>query len=139
MTPVSTTDRPLPHLTSWNRPFFAAGFDNVLKLQFCGTCRQHIYYPRPLCPRCGTRELDWVATSGSGTLYSYTIVWKPEHTYFLDQVPIVMGTVALAEGPMMFARVVDATEEQLAIGQALTVDFEVLTEEIALPVFRLAS
>lgn len=134
-----THDRPLPHLTSWNRPFFAAGFDGVLKLQFCGGCRRHVYYPRPTCPRCGARDLEWVATSGTGTLYSYTVVWKPEHTYFVDQVPIVMGTVALREGPMMFARVVDASEDELVIGRELTVDFDVLTEEIALPVFRIAS
>lgn len=99
----------------------------------------HIYYPRPLCPRCGTNDLEWTDISGVGTLYSYTVVHRPEHPYFLDQVPIVIGTVALREGPMMFARIIGAVDGQAAIGQNLTVDFEVLTDEIALPNFRIAS
>lgn len=134
---AQTPQRPLPQLTSWNRPFFAGGFEDTLRLQFCDDCQQHIYYPRPLCPRCGRSDLAWVDTSGAGTLYSYTIVHRPEHPYFLDEVPIMIATVALREGPMMFARVVDADEDQMAIGQRLSVGFELLTAEIALPVFHI--
>jgi uncharacterized OB-fold protein len=43
-------------------------------IQKCGTCAQHIYFPRDLCPHCGSGEVAFVEPKGSGTVYSTTTV-----------------------------------------------------------------
>ena len=43
-------------------------------VQKCGGCGQHIYFPREVCPHCGSDDLALVAPSGLGTVYSVTTV-----------------------------------------------------------------
>ncbi|NBS59752.1 MAG: DNA-binding protein, partial [Betaproteobacteria bacterium] len=51
----------------------------AFEIQKCAGCRQHVFYPRVVCPHCGVDKLDWVKASGSGTVYSTTVVRrKPE-------------------------------------------------------------
>ena len=48
-------------------------------IQRCTGCSQHVYFPRESCPHCGAHDLQWVAPSGYGTVYSTTtIARKPE-------------------------------------------------------------
>ena len=128
--------RPLPQLQDWNRPFFEGGFRNELILQRCRECDRYIYYPRPICHHCASFDLEWVQVSGEATLFSFTKVWSPEHPYFKPDVPITIGTVELQIGPMMFARIQTDDETELEIGMALEVEFEKVTDDIALPIFR---
>ena len=49
------------------------------QIQRCNDCRQHVFFPRQICPHCGSINLDWIAPSGSGTVYSTSVVRrKPE-------------------------------------------------------------
>ena len=43
-------------------------------IQQCGDCGQHIYFPREICPHCGSDQLTLVPPSGLGTVYSVTTV-----------------------------------------------------------------
>ena len=43
-------------------------------IQQCGDCSQHIYFPREVCPHCGSNTLALVAPAGLGTVYSVTTV-----------------------------------------------------------------
>jgi acetyl-CoA acetyltransferase/uncharacterized OB-fold protein len=43
-------------------------------IQQCGDCGQHIYFPREVCPHCGSNTLALVAPVGLGTVYSVTTV-----------------------------------------------------------------
>ena len=129
--------RPLPELHDWNRPFFEAGVRGEFKLQRCENCHRLVYYPRPMCHNCGSTRLVWERLSGNATLYSFTKVWSPEHPYFRDEIPIIFGAVDLDEGPRMFSRIRVDPGDVLAIGMRLKVTFEVLSDQIALPVFRL--
>jgi len=43
-------------------------------IQQCGDCGQHIYFPREVCPHCGSNTLALVAPAGLGTVYSVTTV-----------------------------------------------------------------
>ncbi len=141
MTPseAETPRRPLPELTDWNRPYFEAGLNGEFKLQRCRNCGRYIYYPRPICNECGCMDLDWEVVSGNATLYSFTKVWSPEHPYFRPEIPILMGTVELQEGPRMFSRIAGDPNQELEIGMALEVAFEVIATGIAIPVFRAKS
>ena len=43
-------------------------------IQQCTGCGQHIYFPREVCPHCGSDDLALVAPTGLGTVYSVTTV-----------------------------------------------------------------
>lgn len=40
--------------------------------QKCDACSKAIFYPRVLCPHCGSTELEWCSASGEGIVYSQT-------------------------------------------------------------------
>lgn len=42
--------------------------------QSCTACMRAIFYPRVLCPHCGSTELEWRSATGSGTVYSQTVL-----------------------------------------------------------------
>jgi uncharacterized OB-fold protein len=44
------------------------------EIQRCSGCAKHVFYPRVLCPHCGSGRLEWTAPSGRGTVYSTTVV-----------------------------------------------------------------
>ena len=43
-------------------------------LQRCADCARHVFYPRELCPHCGSTALGWVEASGNGTVHAVTTV-----------------------------------------------------------------
>ncbi|WP_233234926.1 Zn-ribbon domain-containing OB-fold protein [Bordetella sp. LUAb4] len=48
-------------------------------IQRCEACSRAVFYPRMVCPHCGSDQLAWQAPSGRGTVYSTTVVRrKPE-------------------------------------------------------------
>jgi hypothetical protein len=49
-----------------NRPFWAAAEQGQLLGKRCSDCAQHHWYPRVVCPFCGSANTDWVALSGQG-------------------------------------------------------------------------
>ena len=43
-------------------------------IQHCAACDRAVFFPRMLCPHCGSLELQWVAPAGAGIVYSTTVV-----------------------------------------------------------------
>lgn len=43
-------------------------------IQQCNSCARHIYFPREICPHCGSDQLALVAPSGLGTVHAVTTV-----------------------------------------------------------------
>lgn len=99
----------------------AAGPEHIYKeklaegrfeIQKCSGCARHVFYPRVVCPHCGSDKLGWIAASGSGVVYSTTVVRrKPEAG---GDYGVVL--VDLAEGPRMMSRVVDIEPGAVKIG-----------------------
>ena len=85
------------------------------EIQQCAACRRHVFYPRVLCPHCGAGQLDWVAASGRGTVYSTTVVRRKS----ADGGDYNVCLVDLAEGPRMMSRVVTVAPQEVKIGMAV--------------------
>lgn len=96
-----------------------------LWLQRCRRCESHYYFPRPVCPSCGTTDVVWTRVSGRASLYSYVINARPAPG-FEDRVPYAIAVVELEEGPRMMTNIVgiDNTPENLVLDMALEVAFE---------------
>ena len=74
------------------------------------------------------------ASSGRGRLYSWTVVWRPQHPAFT--VPYAPAIVSLDEGWFMMSAVVGCEPEDLRPDMALAVEFHPASDEITLPYFR---
>ena len=90
-------------------PYWAALAEGRLMLKRCPSCGQAHYYPRPHCPFCGAAKTDWEASSGRGSIYSYTINRGAPR-------PMAVAIVELAEGPRLSTAILDADVHALAIG-----------------------
>ena len=84
------------------REYLAKG---EFRIQRCTDCNQYNFYPRVLCPHCGSPAMEWVPASGQGTVYSSTAIRKRDGSHNV-------ALVNLAEGPRMMTRIdgVDPTE-----------------------------
>lgn len=126
----------VPTTTPETQPFWAAAAGGELALQFCGRCERFYFVPRPFCPRCWSREVEWRPVSGRGTLASYVISHIPVRGIY-EEIPFVIALVDLAEGPRMLATLTGVAPDpgELPLGAAVEVDFEA-REDLHLPVFR---
>jgi hypothetical protein len=131
--------QPLPQVFDWNRPFFEGGLEERLMLQRCDRCRRLIYYPRIVCPHCLCPDTTWEQLCGNGEIYSYSIVWRPQHPAFEDQLPITLAVIDLVEGVQIVSTIVGSAWETVTIGAAVRVVFDRVAPRIALPKFELAA
>lgn len=132
------SEGPQPRITEVNRPFWDGCRAGKLMLQRCSdpTCARFVFYPRVCCPYCGGGALGWEQASGCGRLQSWTVVHRPGHAAFLSDVPYVFGAATLAEGPLMYARLLVSPEARcLSIGTELRVVFPAPKAGITLPAF----
>jgi fatty-acyl-CoA synthase len=90
-----------------------------LRVPCCQDCGEFHFYPRSFCPKCGSERIEWREASGAGTVYSYTIVQRAPSPAFAREVPYVVATVALAEGPHLMTRIVGIPPEKVRIGMAV--------------------
>jgi uncharacterized OB-fold protein len=79
-------------------------------------------------------RLEWVDSSGRGTLYSYTVVHRPQQPSF--EVPYAVAIVLLEEGWHMLSTLIDVEEDRIEVGMPLEVVFQKMSDEITLPLFR---
>ena len=75
---------------------------------------RHVFYPRVAAPGTGEADLEWVAASGLGTVYSSTTVRQkpPAPSYNV-------ALIDLAEGCRMMSRVEGMASEDVRIGMAV--------------------
>ncbi len=96
--------------------YFEALADGRLLLQHCTDCDRSVFYPRMLCPHCGTARLGWREASGRGIVYATSVVRRrPE-----QGPPYNVALIDLAEGPRMMSRVETIAPEEVRIGMAVT-------------------
>ena len=86
--------------------------EGKFRIQKCGACDAHIFYPRALCNKCGSPNLETVVAAGVGTVYSTSVVrQRPE-----DGPDYNIAIVELAEGPRLLTRVEDIDPGEVSIG-----------------------
>jgi hypothetical protein len=125
---------PLPRPTPLSRPHWDGCRDGVLRYQRCRDCDTAVFVPQPVCPGCFGDGLAWVASSGRGAVYSFTVVHRPQRPAF--EVPYVVVIAELEEGWSMLSNLVDCDPADVRVGLPIEVVFRAMSEEITLPYFR---
>ncbi len=103
-------------------------------IQRCIGCHGYVFYPRLLCPHCGSAKLEWVRASGAGAIYSTTVMRrKPEAGGDYN-----VCLVELQEGPRLMSRVEGVPPDKVRIGMKVKARVAKGGEEGAFIVFELA-
>jgi uncharacterized OB-fold protein len=115
---MSTSTRTIaaPPVSPETQPFWDAAAAGRLMFKRCEACGEAHYYPRSICPFCGSDRTIWAEASGRGTIYSYSVFRRAA-------VPYAIAYVTLEEGPTMMTNIVDADLDAIRIGQRVRVRF----------------
>lgn len=125
---IRRDDFPLPDVSDpLVAPFFAAAARGELRVPLCGGCGRYVWYPAPVCPRCGRDDPVWTPVSGRGRLFSWVVVHRAFLPAFEDKVPFVTALVALEEDDAVrIVSYLDADPATLRAGQPVTAEFRPL-------------
>lgn len=91
----------------------AALNDGRFLIQRCSGCARAVYFPRELCPHCGSGDLAFETPQGTGTVYAVTTVRrKPESGGDYN-----VSLIDLDEGVRLMSRVEGLPSAEVRIGQ----------------------
>ncbi len=107
---------PSPEADPDTEKFWTAARDGKLMIGRCRTCGENHYYPRGMCPHCGSSEVMLVESSGKGEIYSYSILRRADPPY-------AIAYVTLEDGPTMMTNIIEADLDSLSIGQKVELKF----------------
>lgn len=132
---MSSPPKPVPQPTALSQPFWDGAREGRLLVQHCLSCGHIQHYPRDLCTGCWSAELEFRQVSGSGSVYTFSVVHRPPAPEFADT-PYVVGLVDLDEGVRMLARIEAADIDSIRIGSRVHAMFE-SRGDAAVPFFGL--
>ena len=122
---------PIPEPDADTAFFWEATRQHRLDILRCGACGTYVHYPKPVCWRCGSRDLAPATVSGRGTIYSFTVTHQDVPGY---TAPFTVVLVELSEQPGL-RMVSTLVEGHAEIGAPVEVTFRD-AGEVTLPVFR---
>jgi uncharacterized OB-fold protein len=100
--------------------------EGQLPFQRCSTCRSAVHPPRLACPTCGSQELSWATSAGTGQVYSSTSLSPREGA------PYNVTLIDLDEGFRLMSSVED--REHVEIGSRVRYSAE-RSREAGIPLF----
>lgn len=94
-----------PRMTAFTKTFWDALSQKKFLTTRCNACKEMTFPPKPLCPGCWSKDLNWVELKGNGVLRSFTEV-SAAPLVFANEAPYVIGLVDLDEGIRCMSRIV---------------------------------
>jgi len=103
--------------TPGNERYWEAAKAGKLMLKWCEDCKKPHHYPRAVCPHCMSSNLEWKQATGTGVVYTYSIMHAGKPAY-------VIAYVTLEEGVTMMTNIVDVEPAKVRVGQKVKVVFK---------------
>lgn len=116
-------------------PFWQGCADGHFLLHRCDIC-QGYYWPASRCVDHGDLAMTWTASSGTGELYTYTVLHRALVPSMKDKVPYVVGVVKLDEGPFFHTNIIGCTHDQVSVGMRLRAVMVKHENGMTVPVFK---
>jgi uncharacterized OB-fold protein len=128
--------KPHPQPNVVTQRFWSSCKDGRFEFQHCKACGHNQFPPRLTCTASHSADLDWLPSSGRGTVYSFTVVHRAPLESFKADVPYVIAIVALEEGVRAMVNLRGVDPKAVAIGMPIEVFFEPTEGEYPLPQAR---
>ena len=132
----------IPPITPENEAYWRGGAEGELRIRRCQRCRYWVEGSSPLCPSCWGRDLAPEATSGRGTVHTYSTTYNTNYEAFgAGLVSIALPyTTAIVElddqaALRITTNLVGCDPEEVAIGLRVQVAFE-QSGDLYIPLFE---
>jgi len=108
---------------------------DALRIKQCRACGTYLH-PRRIFCTCLSDDLAWVQVAGTGTVYTFSTIYRAPDPKFAPDVPYSVGIVELTEGVFLFSRISSGADQEVRIGMPVTVGFATIGGGEKLPVFQ---
>jgi uncharacterized protein len=126
---------PLPDVTDEElAPYWNFLRERRLAVPRCTSCGLLVWPPRGACRRCRNLKFVWTDIPTSGELFTWTTVWQTTLVGFHDQVPYVVGVVAITGTNVRMTGLVSAAPEDVYMGMPVSCEFQNASRDQAGPV-----
>lgn len=99
--------RPIaPRTNAFTERFWNALAAGRFETTRCLDCRRMSFPPKPHCPACGSRSVEWAEIGTRGRLYSATVVHQSAPAFGAK--PFTAAIVDLESGVRLVTRLIDA-------------------------------
>ncbi len=129
-----TGDIPGPYPSELSQPYWDGCARGELLFQRCASCGLATHTPAMICAHCTARELTWETSAGTGSVYSWTTVWRPQTPAFV--VPYQPIIVDVDEGFQILSNLIGCEHDAVHVGMRVAVDFHAISDGTMLPYFR---
>ncbi len=136
---TTTSNRPIPTVDERSAEFFKAAKQGRLLIKRCPRCGRNLAPQREICDGCMNEALEWAPASGKGSVYSFVVMHQLLNPAFKDEVPYNVAVVELDEGPRLTTSLVGVANSDIKVGARVEAVFEDVSDDVAIPKFRLAA
>lgn len=95
----------------------------------CNDCGLTFIPPRPMCPKCLSKNLSWTQLKNKGKLLTYTVIYVAPKE-FQHMAPYAFGIVELEDGVRLPGIIKNVKHEDIRVGMELKVDFDETVQSI---------
>lgn len=110
-----------------DKPYFDALNRDEFVVQNCKACNRLQHPPQPKCPACGSdANLEWKKMSGTGTIYTYAVVYDSPVSVLQADQPYNVALIQLDDDPgvTMMSHLPGRAVDDVPIGAKVKVIFE---------------
>jgi hypothetical protein len=118
---ASPSLRPRPAINRDNEALWDGYRRRELRIPQCRGCQRVFFPPSPRCAECGSFDMGYVVSAGTGTVYAHVAVHYPQAPGFAYPIPV--GLIELDAGVRMVADLVGVTPQQVTVGMPVEVDW----------------
>jgi len=136
MSETAKIPKPAPQPDGLNEEFYRHCASGELRFQRCRSCGVWRHLPRYMCAACSSTDWEWAASTGRGTIFSWTVTHQAMHPAFANDVPYAVIVVEMDEGVRMVSGLRGLEPSGLSLDLPVRVEFEAVSDSIALPYFR---
>ncbi|MFA6412113.1 MAG: OB-fold domain-containing protein [Syntrophales bacterium] len=119
-----------------SRPYWDWLRKEDFRLQKCGGCGKFRFPAYPSCPYCGQRGGDWVPLSGRGEIYSWFVANVTPEPRYKEDVPYIIATIQLEEGPRIVSQLVGCFPEEVKADMPVQGKYHRVDDKLVLYVFN---
>jgi uncharacterized OB-fold protein len=107
-----------PRITEFTRPFWEALAEGRFLATRCGMCARFSFPPKPFCPHCWERRVEWMPLAPRGTVYSSTVIHAAPQI-FAHEAPYRVAIIDLVDSVRIATRLIGAHD--FAIGRSVEI------------------